>query len=71
MIIVHANVVVSKYHLQLAWGVTIHKCQGVTVGIGQQFGYVVFDQGQGDYFSVLNRDVKVLCLWHFQGQRAQ
>ena len=35
--------------LRLAWGKTIHKCQGMTVGDGEAFRYVVIHPGKHDF----------------------
>ena len=35
--------------LRLAWGTTIHKCQGMNVGVGEAFRYVVIHPGKHDF----------------------
>ena len=35
--------------LRLAWGTTTHKCQGMTVGNGEAFRYVVIHPGKHDF----------------------
>ncbi|XP_078350740.1 uncharacterized protein LOC144635515 [Oculina patagonica] len=35
--------------LRLSWGTTIHKCQGMTVGTGEAFRYVVIHPGKHDF----------------------
>ena len=35
--------------LRLLWGTTIHKCQGMTVGTGEAFRYIVIHPGKHDF----------------------
>ena len=35
--------------LRLSWGTTIHKCQGMTVGTGEAFRYIVIHPGKHDF----------------------
>ena len=35
--------------LRLAWGTTIHKCQGMNVGVGEAFRFVVIHPGKHDF----------------------
>ena len=35
--------------LRLAWGTTIHKCQGMNVGVGEAFRYIVIHHGKHDF----------------------
>ena len=35
--------------LRLSWGTTIHKCQGMTVGTGEAFRYVVIHPGKHNF----------------------
>ena len=36
-------------HETESWGTTIHKCQGMTVGTGQAFRYIVINPGKHDF----------------------
>ncbi|KAL9956688.1 hypothetical protein ACROYT_G038207 [Oculina patagonica] len=39
----------SQVPFRLSWGTTIHKCQGLTVGSGEAFRYVVIHPGKHDF----------------------
>ena len=43
------SVQASPSSIRLSWGTTIHKCQGMTVGTGEAFRYVVIHPGKHDF----------------------